>query len=122
VTHESRNLTYPRHPKGSTDGKGIKTLKSRSSGFVTPCTHISVEVHQRFGGTYDRHIQGQGVKQEISNRQAANSGLVIGGFLLGLTHSTRRYNPEDCTIQSHRCESNKSNKIKTFFFSYEGYP
>lgn len=86
----------------------------------------SVEVHRILGGSYGLHLLGP--KQERNQLFVTGSSccLLITGFLLGLliNHedgggklllnvgglypTSRRYNPQDCTLQSYHCECLKS--------------
>jgi hypothetical protein len=57
----------------------------------------AVSGYRRFGGTYRLHLQGRRIVQQ-SSEQATTQ------------RTTRRYIPEEDTLQNHRCENLKSYK------------
>jgi hypothetical protein len=93
-----------------------RLLYWRVSWVVTP---YSSEGDLRFGGTYRFHLQGRRVSQ-VRNQQNQvirwRWRLYIPPKCSACLPTTRRYNPQDRTFHSYRCENLKSSVLLHLFF------
>jgi hypothetical protein len=101
-------------------------LKSTSFWRITPC--VSLNVNLRFGETLRLHLQSRGIRQarnQRENRLKAEARFAYSSTLKMETMCsskmsvdfqliTRRYIPEENTLDYNRCESFKSD-INLYF-------
>jgi hypothetical protein len=85
--------------------KAREKLKNGVFWVVTPCGSCK---NQRFGGTW-RRPQGSPIFVTLMEEAPGSSETVV------LTRATRRNNPEDTILHSHRRETLKSHKGKIVF-------
>jgi hypothetical protein len=88
---------------------------------VTSCNR---DIVQRFGRTYNIHLQGLRVaklNKDLENLSNLKMENMCSSETSASLWTTRRYSPECRTLQSHRREILKSNNLKYLYSSYSSW-